>query len=92
MQHADNPVDWHPWGRRRWPSARNRRPIFLASATRRATGATSWSTRASRTRRRPKVMNEHFVCVKVDREERPDLDTIYMNALQVLTRQAAAGR
>ena len=57
-----------------------------ASATRPATGATSWSTRASRTRRSPRILNEHFVSIKVDREERPDLDQIYMTAVQLLTR------
>ena len=56
-----------------------------ASATRRATGATSWSASRSRTRRSPQLMNEHFVSIKVDREERPDLDQIYMNAVQLLT-------
>ena len=62
-------------------------PSSSASATRRATGATSWSTRASRTRRSARILNEHFVSIKVDREERPDLDQIYMTAVQLLTRQ-----
>ena len=72
-QHAHNPVDWYPVGPGGAQRARRTStgPSSSASATRRATGATSWSTRASRTRRPPKVLNEHFVCIKVDREERP---------------------
>ena len=55
------------------------------SATRRATGATSWRTSRSRTPRPPTSMNRLFVNVKVDREERPDVDAIYMQAVQALT-------
>ena len=55
------------------------------SATRPATGATSWSARASRTPTIAALMNEHFVNIKVDREERPDLDQIYMAAVQAMT-------
>ena len=55
------------------------------SATRRATGATSWSASRSRTRRRPAYLNERFISIKVDREERPDLDQIYMGAVQAMT-------
>ena len=51
------------------------------SATPPATGATSWSTSPSRTTRRPRCMNERFVSVKVDREERPDVDSLYMDAV-----------
>ena len=55
------------------------------SATRPATGATSWSTSRSRTRRSPRVLNEHFVSIKVDREERPDVDRVYMTFVQATT-------
>ena len=57
------------------------------SATPPATGATSWRTRASRTPPPPRVMNELFVNIKVDREERPDIDAIYMRALHSLGEQ-----
>ena len=72
-------------GRRRWrrrsgPTSRS----CSRSATRRATGATSWRTRVSRTTTPPRVMNELFVNIKVDREERPDIDQIYMAALHHL--------
>ena len=54
------------------------------SATPPATGATSWPTRASRTPRWREVLNAHFVAVKVDREERPDIDAVYMEAVQLV--------
>ena len=87
LQHAHNPVDWYPWGPEALERARTRgqADLPLASATPPATGATSWSTSRSRTRRSPACMNEHFVCIKVDREERPDLDEIYMTAVQAMT-------
>ena len=55
------------------------------SATRRATGATSWSTSRSRTTAVAAVLNEHFVSIKVDREERPDVDRVYMTFVQATT-------
>ena len=57
------------------------------SATPRATGATSWSASRSRTRRSRPCLNERFVRIKVDREERPDLDQLYMGAVQAMTGQ-----
>ena len=85
-QHADNPVDWYPWGDEAF--ARAREPTSRSSSrsgTRRATGATSWRTSRSRTPSTAEVMNELFVNVKVDREERPDVDAVYMQAVQALT-------
>ena len=84
-QHAENPVEWFPWGdealqRRRSRTGRSSCP----SGTPRATGATSWRTRASRTRR-PRPTLKWFVSVKVDREERPDIDALYMAATQAPT-------
>ena len=93
LQHANNPVDWMPWG----SAALARAKLLIVrsscrSATRPAIGATSWSANRSRTRRRPDFLNDRFVSIKVDREERPDLDAIYMNAVQAMTGSAAAGR
>ena len=75
-------------GRRRWPrpSAPTSRSCSR-SATPPATGATSWRTRASRTTATAALMNELFVNIKVDREERPDIDAIYMRALHSLGEQ-----
>ena len=52
-----------------------------------ATGAMSWRTSPSKILRQPRLMNENFVSIKVDREERPDLDSIYMNAVVAMTGQ-----
>ena len=80
LQHKDNPVHWWAWGAggARRGQARPASRSCSRSATPPATGATSWRMRASRTRRPRRVMNELFVNIKVDREERPDVDAIYM--------------
>ncbi len=59
--------------------------FFFPSATRRAIGATSWSGNRSRTRRSAAILNKYFVPIKVDREERPDVDRIYMAYVQATT-------
>jgi uncharacterized protein len=86
-QHANNPVDWYPWGPEALTRAREfDRPIFLSIGY----SACHWchvmeheSFEAAGT---AALMNKHFVCIKVDREERPDLDDIYMKAVQLLNR------
>ncbi len=85
LQHAHNTVDWYPWGEdslRR--SAEEKRPILLSIGY----SACHWCHVMEREcfedERIAALMNEHFVCVKVDREERPDLDDIYMAATQAL--------
>jgi len=86
LQHAHNPVDWYPWG----PEALERakaedRPIFLSIGY----SACHWCHVMERESfENPAiaaVMNRWFVCIKVDREERPDLDDIYMRAVQAMT-------
>lgn len=85
-QHANNPVDWYPWGSEALErSRRENRPIFLSIGY----SACHWChVMAHESFESPEVaqlMNEHFINVKVDREERPDLDHIYMNAVQQMT-------
>jgi uncharacterized protein YyaL (SSP411 family) len=85
-QHAHNPVDWYPWGPEALGRARAEdRPILLSIGY----SACHWCHVMERESFEndaiAAVMNEHFVNIKVDREERPDLDTIYMNAVQMLT-------
>jgi len=81
--HAHNPVDWYAWGPEALERARQLdRPIFLSIGYSRAIGATSWSTRASRTPRSGRLLNDHFVSIKVDREERPDLGSDLHDAVQ----------
>ncbi len=85
-QHADNPVDWYPWGEDAFERARREdKPILLSIGY----SACHWChVMARESFEDPEIarlMNENFVCVKVDREERPDLDRIYMRAVHVLT-------
>jgi uncharacterized protein YyaL (SSP411 family) len=87
-QHAHNPVDWYPWGEEALAKARQLdRPIFLSIGY----SACHWChVMEHESFEDPEVgqlLNEHFVSIKVDREERPDLDQIYMAAVQLLTRQ-----
>ena len=87
-QHAHNPVDWYPWGPQALARAKELdRPIFLSIGYSACHWCHVMEHESFEDEATAKVMNEHFVCIKVDREERPDLDTIYMNALQVLTRE-----
>ena len=85
-QHADNPVDWYPWGPEAFERAqREDKPIFLSIGY----STCHWChVMARESFERPEVarlMNEAFVSIKVDREERPDIDSVYMSACQVMT-------
>lgn len=86
LQHKDNPVDWYPWGEEAFEKARAQdRPIFLSIGY----SACHWChVMAHESFEDPataEFMNQHFVNIKVDREERPDVDAIYMNAVQAIT-------
>ena len=87
LQHAHNPVDWYPWGEEALERAkREQKPILLSIGY----SACHWCHVMERESFENEgiaaIMNELFVNIKVDREERPDLDEIYMNAVQVMTR------
>jgi uncharacterized protein YyaL (SSP411 family) len=87
LQHKDNPVDWYPWGEEALRRARDEDlPILLSVGY----SACHWCHVMERESfeddETARMMNEHFVNIKVDREERPDLDSIYMAAVQALTR------
>src|SRR5437588_384777 len=84
-QHANNPVDWYPWG----PEALKRakeldRPIFLSIGYSACHWCHVMAHESFEDERIGKILNEHFVSIKVDREERPDIDSIYMAAVQAL--------
>jgi uncharacterized protein YyaL (SSP411 family) len=86
LQHAENPVDWFPWGKEALEKAKSEnKPIFLSIGY----AACHWChVMAHESFENPEtaaMMNEHFVNIKVDREERPDLDSIYMTATQAMT-------
>jgi uncharacterized protein YyaL (SSP411 family) len=86
LQHKDNPVAWQPWGERALAEARERDVPLLVSI---GYSACHWCHVMERESFEDAdvaaYMNEHFVCVKVDREERPDVDAIYMDAVQAMT-------
>ena len=87
-QHANNPVDWYPWGPEALARAKElNRPIFLSIGYSACHWCHVMEHESFEDESTAAVMNAHFVCIKVDREERPDLDTIYMNALQLMTRE-----
>ena len=88
LQHADNPVNWYPWGAEAFAAAREQTtPSCSASATRPAIGAMSWPMNRLKNEATAGLMNRSFINIKVDREERPDVDSIYMSAVQALTNQ-----
>ncbi|QYC44999.1 hypothetical protein Nocox_37225 [Nonomuraea coxensis DSM 45129] len=88
LQHAGNPVDWWPWGEEAFAEARRRDVPLLISV---GYSACHWchvmAHESFEDAGTARLMNEHFVNVKVDREERPDVDAVYMGATQAMTRQ-----
>ncbi|WP_336207998.1 thioredoxin domain-containing protein [Nonomuraea sp. LPB2021202275-12-8] len=88
LQHAGNPVDWHPWGEEAFAEARRRDVPLLISV---GYSACHWChVMAHESFEDPdtaRLMNDHFVNIKVDREERPDVDAVYMSATQAMTQQ-----
>lgn len=86
LQHAHNPVDWHPWGPEALSLSRQKDvPILLSLGYSACHWCHVMERESFENERIAKLMNENFVCIKVDREERPDLDQIYMNAVQAMT-------
>ncbi|QCQ90170.1 thioredoxin domain-containing protein [Rhodococcus sp. SGAir0479] len=87
-QHADNPVHWQQWGPEALEWARERNvPILLSIGYAACHWCHVMAHESFEDAATAAVMNEHFVCIKVDREERPDLDAVYMNATVAMTGQ-----
>jgi uncharacterized protein YyaL (SSP411 family) len=87
-QHARNPVDWYPWGPEALERARALdRPIFLSIGYSACHWCHVMEHESFENEEIARFLNEHFVSIKVDREERPDLDQIYMTSVQALTGQ-----
>ena len=88
LQHAHNPVNWYPWGDEALNKAKAEDKLILVSI---GYSACHWCHVMERESFEDsavaKIMNDNFVCIKVDREERPDIDQIYMNAVQLITKQ-----
>jgi hypothetical protein len=86
LQHAHNPVDWHPWGQKAFDLARKTgKPIFMSIGYSTCYWCHVMERQVFENPEIAALMNEHFVNIKVDREERPDVDDIYMIAVQVMT-------
>jgi uncharacterized protein YyaL (SSP411 family) len=87
-QHADNPVNWQPWDEQALAAARERDvPIFLSIGYAACHWCHVMETESFQDERIAELLNDHFVPVKVDREERPDVDSIYMSICQQVTGQ-----
>ncbi len=87
LQHAHNPVDWYPWGDEAFEKAKRENKLVFLSV---GYAACHWchvmEHESFEDPEIARIMNERFVCVKVDREERPDVDQIYMTAIQIVSR------
>ncbi|MHC2993093.1 thioredoxin [Pontibacter sp. HJ8] len=85
LQHAYNPVDWFPWGEEALQKAKQEdKPILVSIGYAACHWCHVMEHQSFEHEKIAAVMNEHFVCIKVDREERPDVDAIYMDALQAM--------
>ncbi|MDA0946957.1 MAG: thioredoxin domain-containing protein [Planctomycetota bacterium] len=85
-QHARNPVDWYPWGEEAFERARaENKPVFLSIGYSTCHWCHVMEHESFEDEQVAALMNEHFVCVKVDREERPDVDQAYMTVTQAMT-------
>ena len=86
LQHAHNPVNWYPWNEEVLKKAQDEQKIILVSV---GYSACHWchvmEHESFEDSAVAKIMNEHFICIKVDREERPDIDQVYMDAVQLIT-------
>jgi len=88
LQHKDNPVDWYPWGEEALERARTEdKPILLSIGYSACHWCHVMERESFEDEQTAAYMNEHFVPIKLDREERPDLDAIYMEACQAMTGQ-----
>jgi len=86
LQHAHNPVDWYPWGEEALQLAKKEdTPILLSIGYSACHWCHVMEHESFENEEIAAIMNKHFVCIKVDREERPDLDSIYMTAVQMMT-------
>ncbi|MFF5017801.1 thioredoxin domain-containing protein [Streptomyces sp. NPDC001165] len=88
LQHADNPVDWWPWSAEAFEAARKtNRPVLLSVGYSSCHWCHVMAHESFEDQATADYLNEHFVSVKVDREERPDVDAVYMEAVQAATGQ-----
>jgi len=85
LQHAYNPVDWYPWGEEALNKAKKEdKPILISIGYSSCHWCHVMEKESFENDTIAKIMNDHFVCIKVDREERPDIDQVYMDAVQAM--------
>jgi hypothetical protein len=88
LQHAHNPVDWYPWGEEAFAKARKEdKPVFLSIGYSTCHWCHVMAQESFEDEEVAGLLNQRFICIKVDREERPDLDAVYMEACQAMTGQ-----
>ena len=86
LQHAENPVDWYPWGEEAFAKAkREDKPVFLSVGYSTCHWCHVMAHESFEDGETAALLNRYFVCIKVDREERPDIDSVYMTVCQALT-------
>ncbi len=86
LQHANNPVNWYPWGSEAFIKAKQeQKPIFLSIGYSTCHWCHVMALESFEDSDVARLLNDTFICIKVDREERPDIDHIYMTACQLLT-------
>ena len=86
LQHAHNPVDWYPWGEEAFARARAEdKPVFLSIGYSTCHWCHVMARESFADEEIAALLNERFISIKVDREERPDVDAIYMQACQAMT-------
>ena len=88
LQHAHNPVNWYPWGDEAFTRAtREDKPIFLSIGYATCHWCHVMAHESFEDMSVAAILNKDFICIKVDREERPDIDSVYMSVCQMLTGQ-----
>jgi len=88
LQHAHNPVDWRPWGEESFAaSKKDNKPIFLSIGYSTCHWCHVMEKESFENPETAKILNDHFISIKLDREERPDIDRVYMSAVQAMTGQ-----
>jgi len=92
LMHAHNPVDWYPWGPEAFEAARKAdKPVFLSVGYSSCYWCHVMERKVFSNQKIADYLNEHYICIKVDREERPDIDDIYMTSLIVYLQATGAG-
>lgn len=86
LQHAKNPVEWYPWGEEAFERAKQEdKPIFLSVGYSTCHWCHVMAHESFEDEEIAKILNESFISIKVDKEERPDIDSVYMSVCQALT-------